>query len=192
MVPAPREAALPRMTLAAGASACVWWVGAHGGAGETTLAQLLTGSRASGHAWPVAAPDTRAARPPVLLVARTHASGLRAAQAAAIEWAAGLVSVRLLGLVLIADAPGRPPRALRDLAQLVAGGVPAVWRLPWHEPWRLGEPITASSAPPAARVLLEAVAELAAPVAATARRRHEPDAQRPVVAEPPWKGVARA
>ena len=138
MVPAPREAALPRVTLAPGAAARVWWVGAHGGAGESTLARLLAGSRASGHAWPVTVPDTRETRPPVVLVARTHASGLRAAQAAATEWAAGLVPVRLLGLVLIADAPGRTPRALRDLAQLVAGGVPTVWRLPWHEPWRLG------------------------------------------------------
>jgi hypothetical protein len=192
MVPAPREAGLPRVTLAAGASARVWWVGAHGGAGESTLARLLAGSRAGGHAWPLAAPDTRATRPPVVLVARTHASGLRAAQAAATEWAAGLVPVRLLGLVLIADAPGRPPRPLRELAQLVAGGVPAVWRLPWHEPWRLGELIAASSAPPAARALLEAIAELAPPVAPPAHRRHDPDAQHPVAAEPPRKGVARA
>ena len=30
----------------------LWWLGVHGGAGETTLAQLLEGSWETGHAWP--------------------------------------------------------------------------------------------------------------------------------------------
>ena len=190
VIPAPAEARLPRVTLAAGAAARVWWVGVHGGAGESTLARLLDGSRAAGHAWPVA--PARGSRPAVLLVARTHASGLQAAQAAATEWAAGEVPVRLLGLVLIADAPGRAPRPLRDLARLIAGGVPAVWRLPWHEPWRLGDPIDASSAPLAARSLLSAIDELAPPIPPVEPRRHDADVSRSPAAEPPRKGVARA
>ncbi len=123
----------------------VWWVGAHGGAGESTLEQLLEGSRAAGHAWPISPPHAAPAR--VLLVARTNAHGLRAAQLAAIEWASGQVPIQLEGLVLIADAPGRLPRPLKDFAQLVSGGVPVTWRLPWMEAWLTGEPVSAASAP---------------------------------------------
>ena len=61
----------------------------------------------------------------------------------------------LLGLVLIADAPGRLPHALRQLAALVAGGVPAVWSLPWIEAWRVGEPAGPQNAPKVVRQLLE-------------------------------------
>jgi hypothetical protein len=192
VIAAPAQARLPRVTLAAGATARVWWVGVHGGAGETTLARLLEGSSAAGHAWPVPAPSTRSDRPVVVLVARTHASGLRAAQAAATEWAAGDVPVRLLGLVLVADAPGRLPRPLRDFARLVAGGVPAVWHLPWHEPWRLGEPIDPRSAPRAARALLDELDELAPPSAPPDPRHDRAELHRPPAADPPRKGVARA
>jgi hypothetical protein len=55
------------------------------------------------------------------------------------QWAAGLVpSVEVLGLVVMADAPGRVPRSLRDLLQVVSGGVPRTWTVPWVEAWRVG------------------------------------------------------
>jgi len=113
----------------------LWVVGVHGGAGETTLAVALSGS-GTDRRWP------RADNPPrVLLVARTHLSGLRAAQRAAQQWAAGAApAVELVGLALIPDAPGKLPRELRDFAQLVAGGVPRTWFLPWEEQLRLAEP----------------------------------------------------
>jgi hypothetical protein len=77
----------------------------------------------------------------VLLVARSHAAGLCAAQAAARQWAAGVLPhVRLLGLVVVADAPGKLPKPLRDLLRLISGGVPQVWELPWVEALRLGDP----------------------------------------------------
>ncbi|MCP9953569.1 hypothetical protein LUX39_38980 [Actinomadura madurae] len=77
----------------------------------------------------------------VLLVARTHASGLCAAQAAARQWAAGVLpNVRLLGLVVTADAPGKRPKPLNELLRLISGGVPRVWELPWVEALRLGAP----------------------------------------------------
>lgn len=57
-----------------------------------------------------------------MLVARTNARGLRAAQLAATEWASGDVPVHLEGLVLLADAPGRLPKALKQFVRLVAGG----------------------------------------------------------------------
>ncbi|WP_454173552.1 DUF6668 family protein [Microbacterium maritypicum] len=96
-----------------GATAALWWVGAHGGSGESTLAALMPGTQAAGHAWP-RTPSQTPAR--TVLVARGDARGLRAAQDAMRQWAAGLVpSVEVLGLVVMADAPGRVPRSLRDL-----------------------------------------------------------------------------
>lgn len=75
-----------------------------------------------------------------MLVARTNYAGLTAAQRAATEWASGLLgeSVRVEGLVLVSDAPGRLPKELRHLAQVVAGGVPQAWTLPWVDAWRFG------------------------------------------------------
>jgi Family of unknown function (DUF6668) len=131
----------------------VWWVGAHGGAGESTLEELYSGSRAAGHEWPLQAIGKPPAR--VVLVARTHASGLMAAQRAIRDWAAGDVPVLLLGLLLIADAPGRLPHGLRQLAALIAGGAPAVWSLPWIEAWRIGDPPDPSNTPEGADRLLE-------------------------------------
>ena len=118
-LPGPEER-LPRRVVDDD-QAAVWWLGAHGGAGESTLEELFSGSRAAEHSWPL----TAAERPParVVLVARTHARGLVAAQSAIREWAAGDVPVLLLGLVLIADAPG--PAPARPAA---AGGSDRRWR----------------------------------------------------------------
>lgn len=128
-----------------GTTAALWWVGAHGGSGESTLAALMPGSQAAGHAWP-RTPSPTPAR--TVLVARGDARGLRAAQDAMRQWAAGLVpSVEVLGLVVMADAPGRVPRSLRDLLQVVSGGVPRTWTVPWVEAWRVGEPPALASSP---------------------------------------------
>lgn len=132
----------------------LWWVGAHGGAGETTLSALTPEWPGSGHAWP----RTLARRGPVRVVvtARSSARGLLAAQAASRQWAAGLLPhVQLVGLVVIADAPGRVPRPLRDLSQVVVGGFPRAWFVPWVEPWRLGEPPALETAPRSVRQLVD-------------------------------------
>lgn len=137
-------------------TARLWVLGVHGGAGESTLAALEDGWRPADHAWP----RTRL-RASVLLVARSSAHGLVAAQTAARQWAAGQVAfVDVVGLAVLADAPGRLPRPLRDLAQVVGGGVPRVWHLPWIEAWRLGEHLASSSLPRQVRRLLDDVAGL--------------------------------
>jgi hypothetical protein len=134
-------------------TAALWWVGAHGGAGESTLAALMPGSQAAGNSWPRTASTTPAR---TVLVARSDARGLRAAQAAMRQWAAGLVpSVEVLGLVVMADAPGRLPRSLRDLMQVVSGGVPRTWSVPWVDAWRVGEPPALSSSPREAQRLVD-------------------------------------
>ncbi|MFG3253217.1 DUF6668 family protein [Streptomyces sp. NPDC048172] len=113
-----------------------WWLGAHGGAGVSALEEAVPGGRDAERAWPAAAEAQ-----PVVLVARSSARGLAAAQNAAQQWASRMVTgVDLLGLVVVADAPGRLPRALRDRVRLVSGAVPRLWEIPWVEPWRLGEP----------------------------------------------------
>jgi hypothetical protein len=136
----------------------LWWVGVHGGAGETTLEHLIAGSRAAAHAWPI---GYDGATTNVVLVARSNASGLAAAQRAAIEWASGVIpSVNLIGLVIVADAPGKPPKPLRELAHLVSGGVPQTWHVPWVEGWRLGETPDLQRAPRDVRALIASVSVL--------------------------------
>ena len=115
----------------------VWWVGAHGGAGESTLAEFFATTRAAGHAWPISSDPARLAR--TFLVARTSYRGLIAAQTALRDWASGSVAADLDGLVLIADAPGRLPRELRALQSLVTAAGPGnTWHLGWSIDWRLG------------------------------------------------------
>lgn len=114
-----------------------WFSSCHGGAGVSTLTALIPRSATAGRYWPMPVPPAQAR---VLLVARSHASGLCAAQAAARQWAAGVLpNVRLLGLVVIADAPGKRPKPLSELVRLISGGVPQLWELPWVEALRLGE-----------------------------------------------------
>ncbi len=129
----------------------LWWVGVHGGAGESTLERIFRGTRASGHRWPVLAAPGRAV---VVLVARTDWRGLRATQVAMGDWQSRGLSVEVLGLVLMADAPGRLPRGLRDLQRVVSGGVPRVWSFPWVECWRAGEVPSRANSPSEAERLL--------------------------------------
>jgi hypothetical protein len=118
-------------------TARVWVTGVHGGAGESRVASLVEGARPTEHAWPVLGQDP--GNPAVLLVCRSDMWGLKAAQSALIQWVSGAApAVDLLGLAVLADAPGKLPKALREFAVLVGGGAPRLWMLPWVEPWRLG------------------------------------------------------
>jgi hypothetical protein len=130
----------------------VWWLGVHGGAGEKTLEAIFRGSCAAGHRWPVASPSNPPAM--VVLVARTNARGLLAAQSAMQQWQASELGLLVVGLVLMADAPGRLPRALRHLAGVVGGGVPRVWSFPWVGSWRAGEVPSRANSPREAERLL--------------------------------------
>lgn len=164
-VPAPDHA--DQLPILARRHTCDLWVlGAHGGAGESTLAALSSTWTAADHAWPQP-PAGAPAR--VLLTARSNMRGLRAAQTAATQWAAGLVpQVELVGLAILADAPGRLPRPLRDYALVVAGGVPRAWSVPWIETWRLGDSPDPSTAPRSVRQLVDDLSALLRPGAAGA------------------------
>ncbi|WP_427136668.1 DUF6668 family protein [Pseudarthrobacter sp. S9] len=152
-VPQPDHAdRLPRQDVS-GSAARYWWLGVHGGAGETSLAGLDKSTRAAGHHWPRSEAGTT-----VVLVARSNISGLRAAQRAATEWASGsLPGIRVAGLVIMSDAPGRIPKELRDFARIVGGGVPHIWNFPWIDGWRFGRDLALELLPKDARTVLEQV-----------------------------------
>ena len=131
-----------------------WLVGAHGGAGVTSLARLL-GWGDAGVAWPAAADSGGLV---VWVVARTHGAGVDAAQRAAVQWAGGGVpGVGLAGVVWVADSPGRLPRGLRGRRALVSGAFPRSVAVPWVGAWREGE-AWASPAPVRVRRVLRALA----------------------------------
>lgn len=100
-----------------------WVIGAHGGAGESTLASWL-GWSAAGHAWPVLEVGDRQRG---VIVARTSARGLEAARHAVTDWASGAVDFDLVGLVLMGDAPGKLPDTLRAQVRQLSGAAPVTW-----------------------------------------------------------------
>jgi hypothetical protein len=119
-------------------------LGVHGGAGETALARLFAGVPAAEHMWPI----SDGSRTGVVLVARTNFWGMSAAQAAMRDWSANYRRhVDVLGLVLVADRPGRLPRPLLDFQHDLEGATPNLWRLPWVECWSLGEIPSRENAP---------------------------------------------
>lgn len=124
-------------------SAALWVTGAHGGSGESRIADLVGGARITDHCWPVLQDGSK---PRVLLVCRADMRGLTAARSTLTQWVSGAApAVDLLGLAVLADAPGKTPKALRDFAAIVGGGAPRFWILPWVEAWRHGD----SATPPA-------------------------------------------
>lgn len=110
------------------------FVGAHGGAGTSTLATVYDGHDC-GRDWP--GPDDPRS---VLLVARTHAAGLRAVERALEGFRQGEAppGLDLDAVVLVADAPGRLPRPLDRDIRAIEESVD-VRRVPWVPAWRLGD-----------------------------------------------------
>jgi hypothetical protein len=133
-------------------------LGAHGGAGVTSLlrAGLDRVAVDAGRCWPRAGL--------VLLVARTSTSGLEWARDLARQHASGLAGdVELVGLVLVADAPGRLPTRSAGLRDLVSGAFPRTWHLPWLQEWRLAACTEALPAHPAVQHLAAELARTAPP-----------------------------
>jgi hypothetical protein len=137
----------------------IGWVAAHGGAGTSTLAIVLGGTDL-GCRWPDAG---RAEPARVMLVARTHAAGLRAASRAlnALREGRHPAGLELVAVVLVADAPGRLPMTLGRRIRVLRSVAP-VRRVPWIAEWRLGRQ---------AKHLPKALAQLDALIAAQAGGR---------------------
>ena len=104
-------------------------LGAHGGAGASTLARWWAHAADTGLAWPASPATTQR----VVIVARDCLPGLVAAADRLREWHAGLApdGVTVVGLVVIAPRPGRVPVAVRRYRSTVAGLAAAVWSVGW-------------------------------------------------------------
>ncbi len=112
-----------------------WWLGAHGGAGVSTLTAVAPVSGDCMRWWPG---GDVSQSPNVVLVCRTHTEGLERARDLLRQYAVCELppALRVLGLVTVADAPGKPPAEIRNLMKLVAAAAPTSWHLPWVESWR--------------------------------------------------------
>lgn len=126
-----------------------WLLGVHGGAGVSSLLRAGVPGRDAGRTWP--------ATGPVVLVARSTTHGLERARDAARQHASGSASPEalLVGLVVVAAAPGRTPPRIASLLDLVSGAYPRVWEVSWVEEWRLAGHDEALPTPPAVRHLHE-------------------------------------
>ncbi|MFC3576868.1 DUF6668 family protein [Streptomyces yaanensis] len=124
---APQRAASPRRFA---------WVATHGGAGASTLAAVFGGFDA-GRGWPRPDQDEPAS---VLLVARTHATGLHTALRSLELFQRGEAppGLDLDAIVLVADAPGRLPRPLAQHVKVIESLLD-VYRVPWVPDWRIGD-----------------------------------------------------
>ncbi|WP_280184398.1 MULTISPECIES: hypothetical protein [Nocardia] len=125
----------------------VWLLGAHGGAGTTALASSLSYAGDAHRRWPGLVGIGRDLDSPfVVVVGRTHMSGLAAVHHALLSHAhqATPTGVRLLGMITVADSDrplSKPTATRRDTVEALARDLHAVpWRLGWIEPWRTLEP----------------------------------------------------
>ncbi|MFG2307464.1 hypothetical protein ACGFS9_02060 [Streptomyces sp. NPDC048566] len=108
---------------------------AHGGAGATSLVETFGGVDV-GARWP----DPARGEPRrVVLVGRTSARGLQSVSQAlgALKEGNAPQGLDLLGVVLVADAPGRLPLSLLRRIRVLRS-VARVQRVPWIPAWRTG------------------------------------------------------
>lgn len=135
-----------------------FFVPAHGGTGAGLLAQLSwqpaaavyeaaervgeTAERLPGYGmnagtgWPVPTWEPTGA---VVVVCRTTMRGLSCARDAAAQYLSGFApaGLRMVGLVTVADQPGRLPRPVASAVRMLAGAYPAVWQVPYVPEYRL-------------------------------------------------------
>lgn len=148
-----------RTTSAAGSSHPTWlFVAAHGGTGATLLSQLswqpyeaaVKAAQETGEqpdSWPPYGvnagrgwPDPRLEPTGlVIVVARTTLRGLGWARDAAAQYLAGRApdGLHLVGVVTIADQPGRLPQPIAAAKGLLGGVYPHTWHVPYVPEYRL-------------------------------------------------------
>lgn len=144
-----------------------WWLGVHGGSGVSTLMRFLPGGADAHRWWPdpvFGGPHT------VVLVCRTHLSGLDRARDAAMQWAASDVptGLSLAGAVAVADAPGRLDRPQAEATRLLEAIVPRLWTVPWLDELRCLAPDENLPFPSTLLDLRTALEALHTPTATTA------------------------
>jgi Family of unknown function (DUF6668) len=166
--PPPPDRRLPTRAGPIDSTARPAWifVGAHGGAGASTLARFSHehdpnhAGLDGGRGWPDPAAERTQA---VVFVARTHMAGLAWARDVARAYLAGLApaGLHLVGLVLVPDEPSRLPRPLTAAADLLTGAYPRIWRVPYQPDLRLVIGPHAETWTPAWPDLREALTDIA-------------------------------
>ncbi len=116
----------------------IWLLGAHGGAGVSTLAHMLAPAAECGRRWPA---GVGGESPFVVVVARETIEGLGRAHDLLRQFHCGLTghNTVLAGLITCAHRPGRPPRAIRRYLDVLGDLVPEAcrWRVDWQDDWPL-------------------------------------------------------
>ncbi|MEV6071823.1 hypothetical protein AB0L82_35240 [Nocardia sp. NPDC052001] len=118
----------------------VWLLGAHGGAGVSSLARQIAPAADCQREWPAV---LEGESPFVVLVARESIEGLTRAHDLLRQFHCGQAGpgrVILLGLVTVAFQPGHMPAAIRRYRNVVADLVPEngrLWRIDWQRGWPL-------------------------------------------------------
>lgn len=104
-----------------------WALGAHGGAGASTLAAMIAPLGDAHGTWPV-----HDDFPYVVVCCRSTRAGLDAAQSAVLQAQAGGAGVcRVLGVVIVADTPGKTPKSLHQRETLLED-ITRIWRVPYY------------------------------------------------------------
>lgn len=110
------------------------WLGAHGGAGVTSLAATSGIGLDLSLEWPSPPLGWPAS---VALVCRTSATGLDAAAHFLHAWASRMVpGINVVALVTVASEPGRLPKSLRTRIHELSGAVPSTFSVAWIPSWR--------------------------------------------------------
>lgn len=117
----------------------VWLLGAHGGAGVSSLEHCLPFTADCGDRWPaVIGSET----PLVVVVARETIAGISSAHDLLRQYCCGLAGPStLLGLVTVAARSGRVQADIRRYRAVVAGLVEHEWRISWHNDWLVTDTI---------------------------------------------------
>ena len=101
-------------------------VGAHGGSGASTLAQVFAPLGDADKQWP-----THDEHPMCVVACRSTRTGLDAAQSAVLQAQSGHAGkCTVLGVVIVADAPGKTPKALKQ-RETVLEELTTIWRVPY-------------------------------------------------------------
>ncbi|MCQ9334512.1 hypothetical protein NQ042_10590 [Corynebacterium phoceense] len=110
----------------------IWLIAAHGGAGATFLARSLAPFGDAGQFWPV-----KDKYPWCVVVARTTRTGLEAAHDLVLQEQSNKSGgCRVLGIILVADAPGKTPKSIEQRISVLEKTVPTIWRVGYFEDWR--------------------------------------------------------
>lgn len=132
--------------------AAVWLLGAHGGAGVSTLCQWIGRAGDAQGRWPGGHGNQS---PFVIVVAEESVAGMTRAHQLLRQYATGAAGNQshLLGVATVARVPGKRPQAVRQRRELLKGLTDVLWEIPFipglneHDVsalpvWALGDPPT--------------------------------------------------